>query len=359
MSFDLTISRVCALAGEPHRQSADTISRDEIEITFRKQAEKLNESPHYRSAWKALFAIARELDPSSKEIHDESFLDEDGLIDVLTVAEDELGKNEAPAPFVALFPSRRLSTEVGGIPWIVRARATVTACALQPSGGYTKLWWTFEGIPKDPDPDRRATDCQAAALIAMTKRMEAEAIPLLHKAYRDTLPARAARNGDFPLHEERIHVSMSDNDSREVGALIDALAVGKLQPTEIRSARTASLAPAKAAMIEFDHFVEQVTDLEAAPPNDAVKVADDAPGIRGIVFRHEDARRGPVLAGIARRLGARTGYSLLSRDLKRNAKAEPYLRAISAARPLSARLANKEARAIDRVGHATGAPAPV
>ncbi len=349
MSYELTINRVGALAGVPRRRRGAKMQADyaEVERRFRQQADWLRDSGHFKDASQALLDIARSHDPNAHEFHDPSFDDEDGVIDVFSV-QDKPSVLDAQAPLLALMPSRRMRCSVKGINWIVRTRATVTACALQMNGGFTKLWWTFEGIPADPKPERRPTELQATAFLKMTNQMAEEARPLLHLAYRDAL-ARVGHKQEFPLLNKQIRVSMSDNDDRELGVLFDAMSFSKLQPSEIRANRSAEIAPARRAMLEFDDFVRKLTGIKVNPPDKAVHLADDVPGMRGIVYSKDDARRGPCVAGVARRLGSRSGDWFLSPELQMETKKESYLRAVSAARPLSAKLAHDKARELDPI----------
>ena len=129
-----------------------------------------------------------------------------------------------------------------------------------------------------------------------------------------------------------------------MAALIDAFGTNASAST-LRSSTSAATADARAGLRQLDSFIGEVVKKEAGwVPTDATfEVSDLLRGARGILSRQPGENKDPVLVGFARRLGARLSAARLPDDLRAPTRTEAYLRAVSAARPLSARIAEDEA----------------
>ncbi len=357
MSCDLAINRIGALAAGsfPTSASARFPSATKIGSSFREVAESIVTSKHFRCANNAVLRIVKALDPHAAyrsgggiELPDR----QSGAIEIFSMRDDPLYptsmRDDDSDHLVGLLPSNRMECELDGMKWVLRTRASVTACALERNNGLTKLWWTFEGIPADPDPDRRPTEAEVARLLNLTQDMEREAMPRLRDAYRHALlEVLKLDRGSLRLGTERLRVAMTENEERPVAALLDALYFEERTPSEIMKPSNPNLAIAREGMTEFARFVRDVSERRARITNETVSVESEIPGIKGVVCRLEEEDGDTLLAGFARRAGARAGYRLLPNEQKREEKKEENIRATSAARPLSAMLATREAHALE------------
>jgi hypothetical protein len=351
MSYELTINRVGTLVGSPRKSNASGLSKsDDIADLFHRHAELLLQSDFFRKAEAELLELAHAKDQKAARVTDPGFDDDDNHIDILVDEEKPnlVPDDDSSKPLIALFPSRRLSCKIEGTRWIIRTRATVTSCAFQAAAGQTKLWWTFEGIPQDSDPKKRPTETDIFHLLDLTNDMEKKAMPLLHKAYKHAY--KKATNvplEDFEMDEKRIRINMVDSDDRAVAALLDALELDRQKPSALRHSASKALSPAREGLKQFDRVVRKLSHSRSFPQDDAISISNDVPGMKGILFSRRDGAFGTLIVGFARRLGPRTGFRMLSNDLQRDARSEPRLRAISAARPLSAKLADLEAESLN------------
>jgi hypothetical protein len=344
MPYDLTISRIGAIAGFAN-QHVHRLSEEEILPAFKRQAKILSRSALFEEANEILRIAGR-----GKYVCDKTAVDDEVEPYDLFRMTDTGGaprRKSDPAPLVGLLPSKRMLCEFSGMKWIVRTRASMTACALQPGLGLAKLWWTIEGIPKDTDSKKRPKEKDATRFLAHTRTMAAKAMPALYRAYRDALSETLDRKlPDFELGEERIQISLSDNDEMPVAALLDALYLDDILPSEIRAHDEPKLKDARDGLHEFETFVQHVAHLKMSIPDEAVSVEDQVPEMKGILFRHADTKQN-LVTGFTRRSSTGSGYGLLSPEHMRERRSEDYLRTTSAARRISALLTTQEAAKIE------------
>jgi hypothetical protein len=342
MPFDLTILRVGALAAVPMPMDGGGPGKScdkRIIAEFRKHAETLVSLDPYLSTQAVTERVlnARYLGGTGRNGSLEPIV-------VTTMPDGQEWRKPAPGqtpPVVALLPALRFEFKLSGMEWILRTRASVTACAVQQSHGVTKLWWTYEAIPKIPDPDIRPSQQQVATFFAEANRVEHESMPLLHKAYGGALVPNP--KGPFELRGDRIRISLADNDDSTIAAFADALYFDLKSVDEIRY--LPSVHPARMGLVQFETFIAKVTGFSGPLPDGSVSVADDVEGTRGILFRHETAHQ-TVVAGLARPAGPSADLEFMSPSQRRKEKAEEYLRDISSARPISAWVAGEEARKV-------------
>jgi hypothetical protein len=240
---------------------------------------------------------------------------------------------------------------IEGMKWILRTRASITACALERSQGYPKLWWTLEGIPASDDPQTRPTEQQAARFVEVANLMAREAMPGLHLAYRDALrEIQIAAQADIDLLPQRIRISLSDNDGRPFAKVLDE--IPRTTFSRLAVSEEPELAEVRAGIAEFATFVDKVKHtLKLNGPgldDRTVSVNSDLQSIKGLIYKHDYTDEQQILlAGLARAASTRGGYHALSPEQKRIELGEGYLRTFSAARPLSAMLASREALLLD------------
>ncbi len=357
MNYELTINRFGALVGSPDWRKVATshfLTKDAVVNAFSEQAQKIAASAQMRSANSVISRIARDTLAGAPEMSLESNRNDPvegiAISRVPDVALSDL-ESLSGAPLVCAFPSLRVACNANGLRWILRARASVTACALQSMERHAKLWWTFEGVPEDTSPDNRPTEEHVAALISLTKVMEEAAMKSLHEAYRETFQAVTGANlPGFDRALDRIQIAMADTSEHEVAAFVDALYFKGKTVSEIRANEMASFADSRAGLHEFEKFVEDVIPGVSEIGDDCVEVTDGVPGSRGVFYRAYDVSMPRTeIAGIARKTGSAVGSEFLPIEQQRQEKAENVLRVLSAARPISAWLANEEAQKIDKM----------
>jgi hypothetical protein len=359
MRFDLTISRTGALAGAAIRTTNGQRRLCDTKIvgTFREQAEDLWQRPPYKAAEKAILDVIGDKTRSDKPVEFlKGGLARGGGLESVQVTTMPSDPDEAPraAPgvlpaIVALLPARRVRCEVDGIPWVVRTRASVTACALQQQNGLAKVWWTFEGIPQS-DPLVRPSETQAANFLQLTEQMAEAALPGLRKAFRESLrKVSDAPIGEYDTQDDAIRISIADTDDQPVGALFDALYFSNQLPSDIRK-EGGHLPDALQGLNAFETFVDAVAGVEPPIEDRKVSTNDSAPGARAVLFR-ETEKPVVTIAGFARHAGPSIALEFLSPAQQREEKSEDYVRATSAARPISARLAGDHAIALEARAH--------
>jgi len=362
LSFDLTINRVGALAGSAIKtlEGGRRLCDEKIIRTFRAQAQDLFTRKPYEEAEQTLLNIIEE---QTRPGHPVKFLEggtaRDGGLEPIQVTTMPIDPDDAPRvaagiqpAIVALFPARRVRCIVDDMPWIVRTRASVTACALQQQDGLAKVWWTFEGVP-DSGPTIRPSEKQVTAFLQLTETMADGAIPKLREAFRLSLAA-FGQVAEFDPEKDAIRISMTDTDAQPVGALFDALYFKNCHLSDIR--KDESNPDALQGLHAFEDFVGTIASVERPIDEGKVTTNDSSPGARAILFT-DDTSPLVTVAGFARHAGPSIEFGFLSPKQQREEKAEAYLRATSAARPISARIAGEQAgvlekRAKDRLSRA-------
>lgn len=216
---------------------------------------------------------------------------------------------------VGLLPSERLDVKVDGVEWIVRVRASFTACALEIIDGWPKIWFTFEGIPKDQDPDNRPSEQSTARFLCLMQSLERPALDYLTNAYAAALTEVTGLGNHirFALGKERLSIRFADNNSVEYGALVDALKFGGLTPKDLRKASENIFGVAKAGLNDFEGFVNHSNPSKGRinPETAHIETEVKLPGVDGVTARHECPKSNSTwIAGVAHRANARTVYDL-------------------------------------------------
>jgi len=360
VSFDLAIYRFGALAELTNGSNATLRRpvRTELEASFRELTKYIQIDKRYWEAKRAIEDAAKEITGDRVEllpIKDES--DEDAFVSVLNMPPSvELPSAEEleSSQLVALLPSEQFDVKLGGTEWALRVRASVSACALETEHGLPKLWWTFEGIPKDPDPDHRPTEDETVSFLSFVRKMDTgdkknSVLNLLGDAYFDALAkvTQTPKQLSYSLGEERIRIRYADNNDVEYAALIEALRFRGLTASQIEDAKGDSLKVAKRGLHDFEKFV-----LETNAPKDQIdpRTADvekdvRLPGVDAVSARCDCPETSSVsIAGIAQRPGSRTPYDHLTmvRQQRIAENRDTRIRARSAARQLSGHLAGVE-----------------
>lgn len=361
MSNELIISRTMAMCFPPDRDAS--VPEGSVYQNFRTQMDE---------AWRALLGLKTfevidrvatgtehgyVVKPYEPQIADE--LEETG-IQIFRIPKDSslLPKpiNRAPADHhVGLFESRMYKLTKDGLTWILRARPSVTGCALERPLGMAKLWWTFEGIPTDII-QRAVTHDDAKSFVAVTNAIAQEVMPNLNRAYGLGLKGVDSDNdADFGMRDDRVSIRLADNDGRPFAALVDAMGLDRITfedaaKGEVVGKPYVSVSEyAQAGAREVEAFVKEIA---RAPEGSIGSMAlnKDIRGVQGVVCGLGDAvesnGKEALVAGVARASGMSGLRGVMARNEDTDERVD-YVRTISAARPLSAMLANKKAMELE------------
>jgi hypothetical protein len=358
MSYDLAICRSGALAAFESPISEPLIAltpHDDVREAFTDQRERITNQRAYDHALRAIESAAKvtfdkRLDDTDPDVEFSIF----SMPPTVDLALDE--DLEQSSHLVGLLPSEMMTVTLGDIAWRVRARASVTACALEVAHGLPKMWWTFEGVPADPDPDRRPTETDIARFLGFARALESPAIDHLTTAYFGALREVTRRGEDFKftLGNDRVRIRFADSNDATYEALIYALRYRGLNAAQIEGAEPGRLETAKRGLGEFTRLVDDTNppgepgiDPATAYVNDKIRIV----GVDAVSARHECRKSQSIwIAGVAQRPGSRTAYDHLPivRDQLLDENDEQNLRDLSAARRLTGHLAGIEALRLEK-----------
>jgi len=350
MNFDFAITRVATFVRPQFDGGVPALKGAALEREFRRQARLIQDSPKLATANAKAFELALELDRTAarKSCQEKDRPDGIGVLAILHLA-DEFTDMSAPFPeseaLVARMPSERIEVTVGNARWILRTRAHVTSCALEGNRRPTKLWWTFEGIPYDTDPHSRPNADAVGALMKLAADMEDRVREPLKDAFENSLKELTNPRARVDSSDHRLHITLSETADDNVDALLDALYFDDKTPSAIRSSK--DFQAARKGMTLFEDFIHRIAGQGAEIDDDSIRLAEGIPKVKGILWHHT-YRDCHMVAGFARRAGAKIGLQFMTEDERRDQLSEMELRMRSAARPLSAFLANSEAIAIEQ-----------
>jgi hypothetical protein len=355
MIFDIAISRAASFARAQFAAGAGVkpLKGEALHSAFQGLAETVASHPSLIGANEAIWKRVIALDPAAeKRCLPSHSRDGTGELVVLNAADDfsaagnELRDSQA---LVARMRSKIISVRIADMAWILRTRASVTSCALEGNVRPTKLWWTFEGIPADTNPDRRPTEHHVKAFLDVVAELERAGRDGLRIAYQEALPAAVKAKGKAKLrsHAERLNITLTECVNNEVDSLLDAMYLDEQGVSDIRSSEDEELEEARVGMSEFERFVHCVAGSNARIEDASVTLATEIPRVKAVLWHGQEATN-KLVVGFARRVGAKVGLGLLTPDERRAELTEERIRLRSAARPLSALLASKHAGTLDR-----------
>lgn len=357
MAYDLVISRLGALAGLSVKGQRRNVPMgfEDLKQAFAEHLQVIVDSDADR-ANDIIIKALRKIDAKAHKLPDNPVSMEPNGITVSRMPvgrkSDTLSGND---PLVGTLPWQRAACDVAGMKWILRSRASVTACALQPGARRTKLWWSFECIPAVPDPKKRPNKRHISAVVKLSEKICKVTMPLLRDAYRKALSRSTPAADEFQFSGESIRISLADNDTTAVAALFDAVCLEGRGVSDIESSTGVRLKEARSGLAELKGFVGDVVGDAEALTDRSLEVVDPEPRfplISGILCHQNGTHtRNRTLAGFARRLGVRNGYLLLPPQQQRVYLEEASIRSASAARRLSAMLAGREASKFDPPAH--------
>jgi hypothetical protein len=367
MFFDLVTYRFGALAElsveSEQKLKENRPERDGLVEAFRKHRRQILDRPGFRAA-RALIAEAAggtsHYLPGSNERARQPEDDFSAATDVFSMP-PALGiarkrRPGEPSHLVGLLPNDQLLITLDGMPWSIRVRASVTACALEVTDGFPKMWWTFEGVPAHPEKGHRLSQEDAERFLGFASRLEEQLLGHLETAYFDALGLVTGQTVKGKLTPDRLRIRFADNNDQATSALINALRFRNVTTEEIRNGAD-SLRTAAQGMLEFERFVCG-TNAQVAPeidPDEAtaevrVRGVEAVMACRDVHERFEDSEKSLLsIAGVAQNPGSRSAYDHLTpvKALRLRQNTEKRIRESSPSRRLSAQLAGYAALTLD------------
>lgn len=350
MNYELTISRIGALAGTT-RAPFRTDDVHAVLAAFDVQLKTMMEDTRaFAQGHAAIVAAA----PGARCVKAPGDNTEE-KISTYRVLSDQSVKGSDGWTWVGILPPTKLKMTVptpdgkSHMDWILRARCSVTACALHESSRQSKIWLTFEGVPANSDPLNRPTAQNVADFVALTDRMESQSMELFHNAYgqalKRTVPGISLRN--FRLSKPRIRVRMADTNDPRASALLDAMYFGARTVAEIREGGTPSLMRAQKGLVEFEKLLDGVEHRKVI--NRILHKSEGSVGPMGAFYRTVDRKtKDTIVVGVGYQLGTVSGQEDVAPEKRISDTKEGYLRAVSAVRPISANVAQVEAIRLER-----------
>jgi len=350
MNFDFAISRIATFARPDFCKSVSiedyTLSGSSLFKKFHEQAQHIAANNLFKNANDAAWEIARGFDSKAtrKKCTKPDSPDGIGELAILNLAEEFGGAStevQGSDTLVARMPSERIQLAVGGVDWILRTRAHFTSCALEGNKRPTKLWWTYEGIPADNDPNARPHREAVSALLTVANKMEDAVRDGLTEAFEESFVTVTAggTKGKVSPDKNRLNITITEGLDDGVDALLDALYFDDKTPSKIVQS---DLELARRGLDTFEWFVHRVAGTDAKIDDASVSLAEGIPKVKGILWHRTD-KSSHLVAGFARKAGARIGLRFMSDEERREELVEQQVRMRSAARPWSALLANNEA----------------
>ena len=267
MSYQLAIYRFGGLAALT-RDADLALPRDKmksLEACFLEQRDRTERRNEYKAALADILKGVRTEDPKARWAPlDEE--DERRIFSMPPSIDSEFGDElDYSSHLVGLLRSERMIARIGKTSWIIRIRASVTACALEVASGIPKLWWTFEGIPHDPNPDVRPSEKDTTLFLSIVRSLEESSLDHLAAAYFGALAEVTEVShikSEYDVGPERLRIRFADNDDAAVTAFINALRFRELAPKYIKNATTDILSLARQGMREFTKFLKDTNTAE-------------------------------------------------------------------------------------------------
>ncbi|MBL6612423.1 MAG: hypothetical protein ISS15_21215 [Alphaproteobacteria bacterium] len=261
----------------------------------------------------------------------------------------DLSKQPRNEPTVGLFGSKRVRAKIGDAHWDIRIRPSVTACVLEGQNRRSKIWWTIEGVPVDKQNSPTAAD--SVTFIKKTTKVAELALQELRAAYIKALKqVDEKERGPERFGDAQLRVSFADNTDSDFLHLVDAMTLTRLT---FNDALTGSAAKAvRAGAGEVERFIRKTAAMPD-PLNVKLKVGN---GGTAAVFSEAmlDVSAPPninrwVISGLASSIGMVSSNLPTDPRWMRFAAMPDLARSVSAARPLSARIADNGARQLEIV----------
>jgi hypothetical protein len=263
-------------------------------------------------------------------------------------------------PIVGRFPALHIKITINGMSWDVLIRPTVTACLLERPDWLSKLWFNCEGVPANPL--RMPNENDAIKFIQLTTKLADLFLPRLRKDYVAALKRKLASSAKCKFEEARLRICFADVTDKSFSELIDTLSLTKATFEDLAAGKYGTAI--KEGAKQVTHFAQRLSGAEPSPSD--IEFRTNQPLLAALFCRPMEERATPgkhryVMAGLASPMG------MISSDLPTDDqwKVDTYkpelIRSLSAARPISARIADNAARGLDsfaRDNFGRKAPAP-
>jgi hypothetical protein len=332
MSNHLTITRFGLLVSDLPSLYAPRLSGNELLTAFREQAETLSA---------LLLSNRPESKPKSVQI-----------VGVLPEAVDQSSSRNRDGPdafetLIALLPRQKFEFSLNEVDWRVSTRVSITSCSLHKEPGRSKLWYSIEALPST----KMGTDDEPALLgfLDDISKREETALSGLKQAYKDSLKHMGKFAGQLEFDDKPIRITLTDDDTRPVARILDALYFDGMKSAQLRDTDD----ELRHGFTKFEHLVSHVAPEHRETFGNNLFVESASPAIKGLLCEYENTSRyRSLVAGFARNAGDGGGYQDVLDKFDGAAPKDAsvlldYMRARSAARRLSAKLADREARRLE------------
>ena len=254
---------------------------------------------------------------------------------------------------IAKLPRADEVVSIGETSWTVSRRVTMTSCALQSAGARGKLWLSICGTPRGKQG--RHPDASAVALLDWINRNEIHELAELRTGFMDSLQEIPNGIADgLKIDERSIRVNFTDDDTRPIGYLADAIYYDHLSARDLRTSQNQEL---RQGLEIFDHFASHAATDKITSKKFAVLRSPY--GQQAVVSRLEGSSRyASLLSGMARNAGDGGGYQEELDKLDEEPLRFDQVRSRSAALHISAGLAAAEALRLDRPSRASSTLSP-
>lgn len=264
--------------------------------------------------------------------------------DILRIAPTDTDSSEH---FVGRFAPRIFSLKVDERKWWVRSRASVSACTLQRDDGMPKLSWSFEGVPQDAQSTQRPNEGDSVSFLKATNAMATAGIKPLRDAYAEALERVAEVRGGLDLRPGLLRINLADNDTQQFAALVDAMSFDGHSYNDVMAGGAGTSALDGAGLVKS--FVSKTAP--AIPTGAPVSIEWTRRRDVGVFCRYQTRKRAKigdlVLAGLTRSTKMMRNYESQPEETWRAEHEPAYLRHVSGARYLSAKLAMDQAVQFD------------
>jgi len=266
-------------------------------------------------------------------------------------------------PIVGLFRSRHILATIGDTRWDVRIRPSLTACLLEGDDRRSKHWWTIEGVPVDPK--KEPTEADSLEFIRVTTELTERALPKLRKAYDAALTEFDNRERGNPrFTDTQLRVSLADSTEQNFLNLVDTLTLTSttfsqaLNPKKqgvvkaANSSATHGRGPVSVSLGagNVTHFIRKTA---GAVKTSRMKLETGKGGTAAVFAEAVPDKTAPekvkrwAIAGLASSIGMVPSHLPTNPMWVSFAAAPDLARSVSAARPLSAWIADQGARQLE------------
>lgn len=249
--------------------------------------------------------------------------------------------------YAAVLPQKCLEFQQDGIRWELHVKLSMTACALEDTRARSssKVWYNLCASPHNLETSS-ASNKQKAKMLDLLEKSSVRALNRARRAFRCAVEdIHNFDDGNFGAqinpedwidYSGRISVSFADNNDEEIRQLIFELMQnhGRISdPDQLHDKTT------KNALSQFIGFVREVRRNQNKIEIADIEVPEHLPDITGIYHEGRDVQNHVLrLTGLARR-----HFQSPLRKEKNGDVLHERMSAFSAARPLSAYIANEVA----------------